>query len=80
MAPALVDHTVGDSTTQAEKEYQKNKKSENYKEAFSQSAQTTNYETEINGSDTVAAAKYPHYLPCRSFATQLNIHSLLTIA
>jgi hypothetical protein len=66
MAPARVDYTVGDSTEVAEKEYQKDKKQGIYKEAFAQSAHTTNYDTEINGSDTVIPAKYPHYLPCKS--------------
>ncbi len=61
MAPALIDRTVGDA---AEATYKKNKDQENYKEAFAQSAATTKYETEINGSDTIAPAKYPNYLPC----------------
>ena len=69
MAPALIDHTIAGSTATAAKEYEKDKKSGIYKEAFAQSVHTTNYETEINGSDTVTPAKYPHYLPCRSFAT-----------
>ena len=63
MAPALVERTVDDNST--ENLYQKNKRQENYKEAFQQSADTTKYETEINGSDTITPAKYPHYLPCK---------------
>ena len=62
MAPSLVERTTVDNT--AEITYKKNKDQENYKEAFSQSATTTNYDTEINGSDTIKPAKYPHYLPC----------------
>ena len=64
MAPALIDQTVGDAN--AEKEYLKHKKQEVYKEAFAQSAHTTNYEAEINGTPESAPAKYPHYLPCKS--------------
>ena len=62
MAPALVDRTV-DDRAEAEATYMKNKRQEIYKEAFQQSATTTNYDTEINGSDIVKPAKYPHYLP-----------------
>ena len=75
MAPALIDHTVGDPTSVAEKEYEKDKRQGVYKEAFAQSAQTTNYETEINGSDTVTPAKYPQYLPCKSFNTYCSLRA-----
>jgi hypothetical protein len=61
MAPSLVERTVDDV---AEKAWKKDRDQGSYKEAFSQSAATTNYETEINGSDTVIPAKYPNYLPC----------------
>lgn len=62
MAPSLVERTVDDV---AEKAWAKDKQAGSYKEAFAQSAATTNYETELNGSDTVAPAKYPNYLPCQ---------------
>jgi len=35
----------------------------NHKEAFAQSAATTNYEAELNGTDKYPAARYPNYLP-----------------
>ena len=63
MAPALVETLPN---TNAEVTYEKDKKQANYKEAFAQSAASTKYETEINGSDTIEPAKYPHYLPCKS--------------
>jgi len=48
----------------AEAVYKKDKnQGTNYKEAFAQSAKTTNYELEIRGSEKAAPAKYPHYLP-----------------
>lgn len=71
MAPALIDHTIVDGT--AEKEYLKHKKQEVYKEAFAQSAYTTNYEAEINGTPESAPAKYPHYLPCKFFLDSRQI-------
>lgn len=61
MAPALIETRSNEA---AETTYLKDKRQANYKEAFQQSANTTKYETEINGSDTIKAARYPHYLPC----------------
>lgn len=62
MAPALVENATNNT---AEVAYLKDKRQGNYKEAFQQAADTTSYETEINGSATVTPAKYPHYLPCK---------------
>ena len=76
MAPALIDNTIVDHTVEndsAEKEYLKHKKQEVYKEAFAQSAHTTNYEAEINGTPDSAPAKYPHYLPCKSIVDSKQI-------
>jgi len=36
---------------------------QSHKEAFAQSAHTTNYEAELKGTEKHPAAKYPHYLP-----------------
>lgn len=65
MAPALVERPV-DNSNLSEAVWKKDKVQGEYKEAFSQSAATTNYETEINGSETQKPAKYPNYLPCKS--------------
>ncbi len=62
MAPSLVERTVDDV---AEVVTKKDRAQSNYKEAFSQSAATTNYEAEINGSEKAPPAKYPNYLPCK---------------
>jgi len=61
MAPALIETPV--STAAAELTYTKDKRQGNYKEAFQQTSNTTNYDTEIHGSDTVVPAKYINYLP-----------------
>jgi len=61
MAPALIETPA--SNAAAEITYSKDKRQGNYKEAFQQTSNTTNYDTEINGSDTVAPAKYINYLP-----------------
>ncbi|KAK3719479.1 hypothetical protein LTR37_004337 [Vermiconidia calcicola] len=63
MAPALIE---SNADAVAEQTFQKDKNQGSYKEAFSQSSATTNYDTEINGSDTVEPAKYPNYLPSRN--------------
>lgn len=63
MAPSLVE--VPTDNTTAEKTFEKDKRQATYKEAFQQTANTTKYDTEINGSDTIIPAKYPHYLPCK---------------
>jgi len=48
----------------AEAEYKKDKnQGTTFKEAFQQSAKTTNYELEISGSENSRPARYPHYLP-----------------
>ena len=61
MAPARIeDDTI--VVDEAEREYKKDKNTGVYKEAFAQSAATTNYENEINGENP---AKYPLYLPCK---------------
>lgn len=60
MAPALIE---SNADAVAEQTFQKDKNQSSYKEAFSQSSATTDYNTEINGSDTVEPAKYPNYLP-----------------
>ena len=72
MAPSLVDRTVDDV---AERVHKKDQQQGNYKEAFSQSAATTNYEAELNGSDKAPPAKFPNYLPCkqsRNFLRTVN--------
>lgn len=71
MAPSLVDRTLDDAT-EAERQYKKDKNQGAYKEAFAQSAASTKYDTEINGSDTIAPAKYPNYLPCQQVETLLS--------
>ena len=63
MAPALIDNTTDNV---AEAVWKKDSRQGQYKEAFQQSAASTKYETEINGSEKFAAAKYPHYLPCKT--------------
>lgn len=68
MAPALIE-TRGQ---EAEIAYNKDKRQTAYKEAFQQAPDTTKYETEINGSDTITPAKYPHYLPCKSSRMQYS--------
>lgn len=62
MAPSLVENGTNNT---AEVAYLKDRRQANYKEAFQQAADTTQYETEINGSETAPPAKYPHYLPCK---------------
>ena len=64
MAPGLVE-TLPDRSTdqQAEKLATKDQRQGDYKEAFVQSAKTTNYDAEINGSAKHPPAKYPNYLP-----------------
>lgn len=57
MAPALVENTVG---VDGDAQWAKNKNQSDYKEAFQQTADSTNYDIEINGSDTFAPAKYPN--------------------
>lgn len=66
MAPALVETpTQQGAGPAAELEWQKKElnKGRSHKEAFAQSASTTNYEGELKGIDGHAPAKYPHYLP-----------------
>lgn len=61
MAP-LLDTPLKDVS--AEDLYKKDKnQGTNFKEAFQQSAKTTNYELEISGSEKSKPARYPHYLP-----------------
>jgi sulfonate dioxygenase len=63
MAPALIDDTLTDRSL-AEKVAQKDRfQSVNSKEAFGQSANTTNYDVELKGDGKHAPAAYPHYLP-----------------
>ncbi|KJY01139.1 alpha-ketoglutarate-dependent taurine dioxygenase like protein [Zymoseptoria brevis] len=64
MAPGLVENTLNDLSDVAEKEYIKDKlQSTESKEAFGQSAKTTNYDVELRGDGKHAPAAYPHYLP-----------------
>lgn len=64
MAPGLVENTLNDVSDVAEKEYIKDKlQSTESKEAFGQSAKTTNYDVELRGDGKHAPAAYPHYLP-----------------
>ncbi|SMR51145.1 unnamed protein product [Zymoseptoria tritici ST99CH_1E4] len=64
MAPGLVENTLNDVSDVAEKEYIKDKlQSTESKEAFGQSAKTTNYDIELRGDGKHAPAAYPHYLP-----------------
>ena len=61
MAP-LMDTPLKD--VDAEALYKKDKnQGTSYKEAFQQSAKTTNYELEISGSEKSKPARYPNYLP-----------------
>ena len=64
MAPALVETTTA-QVTPAEVQWQKKEinKGRTHKEAFAQSAASTNYEGELHGTSKHAPAKYPHYLP-----------------
>ncbi|KAK5116079.1 hypothetical protein LTR85_009361 [Meristemomyces frigidus] len=63
MAPGLVE-TVADRTVdQKTEEVTKDKRQAEYKEAFAQSAKSTNYEGELKGSAKHPPAAYPHYLP-----------------
>ncbi|KAK3669438.1 hypothetical protein LTR78_010698 [Recurvomyces mirabilis] len=64
MAPGLietvVDHPVD---TKAEAVHARDQIDSTNKEAFAQSAKTTDYEAELKGSAKHPPAKYPHYLP-----------------
>ncbi|KAK5131126.1 hypothetical protein LTR08_001274 [Meristemomyces frigidus] len=63
MAPGLVD-TVADRTVDQKVEQVIAETPQGvYKEAFAQSAHSTNYEAELKGSAKHSPAKYPHYLP-----------------
>jgi sulfonate dioxygenase len=58
MAPGLVDNLPDRSVNDAETLYKKDKnQSAQYKEAFSQSAASTNYEGELKGSSKHPPAK-----------------------
>lgn len=61
MAPALISEPSVDNV--AETVYAKDKQTDGYKEAFAQSASSTNYEAELKGTGKYAPAKYPNYLP-----------------
>lgn len=62
MAPAAIETSPD---VKAEHEWQKAGivAGKTHKEAFAQSADTTNYEGELKGINGHAPAKYPHYLP-----------------
>jgi len=62
MAPALISDDHSTDSVQAIKA-KTAEISFNHKEAFAQTPRTTNYETELNGAEGVAPAKYPNYLP-----------------
>lgn len=64
MAPGLLE-PVADRTIDTEPERKLNNDSHEtgYKEAFAQSAKTTNYEGELKGSGKHPPAAFPHYLP-----------------
>ncbi|RMY05690.1 hypothetical protein D0867_09946 [Hortaea werneckii] len=67
MATALTEtipvRFVGSIDRKAERLETKNKRESTYKEAFAQSAATTNYDGELKGSAKHPPAAYPHYLP-----------------
>jgi len=64
MAPALISNNYPTDSAPAQPTKATTKEiSFNFKEAFAQTPRTTNYETELNGADGVAPAKYPNYLP-----------------
>lgn len=65
MAPGLVETTLTDHTVDQKKDevVAKDKLQASYKEAFAQSAKSTNYEGELKGSAKHPPAAYPHYLP-----------------
>ncbi|KAK4555703.1 hypothetical protein LTR86_007456 [Recurvomyces mirabilis] len=56
----IVDHPVD---TKAEAVHARDQIESTNKEAFAQSAKTTDYEAELKGSAKHPPAKYPHYLP-----------------
>ena len=60
MAPGLIEAVVD---RQADQITRKDQLQGAYKEAFAQSAHSTNYEAELKGSAKHAPAKYPNYLP-----------------
>lgn len=67
MAPSLVEtipvRPVESIEPPTEQIAAKDKSQGTYKEAFAQSAHTTNYEAELKGSAKHPPAAYPHYLP-----------------
>ncbi|KAK4540659.1 hypothetical protein LTR36_008990 [Oleoguttula mirabilis] len=64
MAPGLVEN-VADRTVDQKTDgvASKDKTQAAYKDAFAQSAKSTNYEAELKGSAKHPPAAYPHYLP-----------------
>lgn len=65
MAPALIEVPQNSSVDKvvdktADETWAKDKQTGNYKEAFAQSARTTNYEGELKGSDKHPPAAYPN--------------------
>lgn len=66
MAPGLVETTINNGSFLAEREHKKeniNGAGSGHKEAFAQSAASTNYEGELKGTGKFAPARYPNYLP-----------------
>lgn len=68
MAPGLVETVVDRDVphphdVKADEIAAKDKLQGNYKEAFAQSAKSTNYEAELHGSEKHPPAAYTHYLP-----------------
>lgn len=62
MAPALVEPTLfaqPAADRKAEQAWRSDKRQAAYKEAFQQTASSTNYENEINGTDGHEPAAYP---------------------
>jgi len=59
MAPGILEQQPVSET----RNFVKSEKLANHKEAFAQSAATTDYEGELKGIGKHAPAQYPHYLP-----------------
>lgn len=64
MAPGLVENVADRTVDQKTQDVTaKDQPQHVYKEAFAQSAKSTNYEGELKGSAKHPPATYPHYLP-----------------
>jgi len=63
MAPGLIETVVDRTNDREAAQIAARDERQGYKEAFSQSAATTNYEAELKGSSKHPPAAYPNYLP-----------------